>query len=59
MFSTVEINECISQPGSCSQVCENTRGSFICKCVDGYGMGTDRRTCKKKDRKNILKGRLN
>lgn len=30
-----DINECL-QPGHCSQVCINLKGSFKCECVGGY-----------------------
>ena len=31
-----DINECDSLYGACSQICENTIGSFLCSCVDGF-----------------------
>ena len=38
-----DIDECSLGLDSCSplQVCENTLGSFICVCIDGYNMILD------------------
>ncbi|ETN83365.1 Low-density lipoprotein receptor domain class A, partial [Necator americanus] len=30
-----DINEC-EQPGTCDQICENTPGSYVCRCHHGY-----------------------
>lgn len=30
-----DINEC-EDPGSCSQICVNEKGTFKCECEDGY-----------------------
>ena len=30
-----DIDEC-QIPGSCSQTCTNTKGSFKCECLEGY-----------------------
>eukprot|EP00058_Branchiostoma_floridae_P023950 XP_002609440.1 hypothetical protein BRAFLDRAFT_93487 [Branchiostoma floridae] len=32
-----DVNECAT-PGSCSQGCDNTKGSYRCSCRDGYYM---------------------
>lgn len=29
----------------CTQICENSEDSFICKCYDGYKLLEDRITC--------------
>ena len=35
----VDIDECQSNLVTCSETstCENTVGSFVCKCISGYG----------------------
>ena len=48
------MNECDEMAGACSQECENTQGSYICKCVDGWEREPDGRTCKKKDGKQSM-----
>lgn len=46
-----DIDECMEMPGSCSQYCLNTPGSFYCKCDETYYDRTsDERTCKRRDR---------
>ncbi|XP_059145574.1 very low-density lipoprotein receptor-like [Physella acuta] len=39
-----DINEC-EIPGTCSQICYNTKGSYRCDCNEGYAL-TDHRYCK-------------
>ena len=39
--STVDINECSTNNGGCSQVCTNTVGSFVCTCNTGYELVSD------------------
>ena len=41
----LEINECLSNNGFCSQVCINTDGSFTCSCNVGYKLGGDGKSC--------------
>ncbi|KAK3736413.1 hypothetical protein RRG08_003461, partial [Elysia crispata] len=41
-----DIDECQTQNGGCSQVCENRRGGFHCKCLDGFSIERDRTRCK-------------
>ena len=36
-------DECFSSP--CSHICENSVGSFSCKCADGYRLRDDGRSC--------------
>jgi len=43
VFVSIDINEC--ELGYCNQLCNNTAGSFICSCQDGYALGSDNRTC--------------
>lgn len=40
-----DLNECFP-PGECSQMCTNTKGSYVCTCVDGYLLERDNHTCK-------------
>ena len=44
-FSFVDIDECATNSTTCSQVCDNTNGSFNCLCFDGYMLSEDGRTC--------------
>ena len=41
---TVDIDECEMDPTLCEQICNNTVGSYECKCEDGYRLvaGTNR-----------------
>ena len=41
-----DINECVSTPAVCSQICDNTAGSYYCKCAEGYIRESDGRTCR-------------
>ena len=43
MFS--DIDECSYGTDSCSQICTNTVGSFICGCNSGYVLDSDGVTC--------------
>jgi Calcium-binding EGF domain. len=46
-----DIDECIEQPGVCSQYCSNTPGSYYCKCDELY---YDRSQGKNEKQKLIL-----
>jgi len=39
----LDVNECFSSP--CSHVCENSVGSFSCRCFDGYQLSNDSLSC--------------
>ncbi|GFO03207.1 very low-density lipoprotein receptor [Plakobranchus ocellatus] len=39
-----DINECLI-PGTCSQLCTNTKGSYKCECIEGFNL-VDHRFCK-------------
>lgn len=41
-----DLNECLSTPAVCSQICENAFGSYHCKCAPGYIREADGRTCR-------------
>ncbi|XP_003373299.1 putative Low-density lipoprotein receptor domain class A [Trichinella spiralis] len=40
-----DVNEC-NDHASCSQLCENTKGSYICSCDKQYELRSDKQTCK-------------
>ena len=40
-----DINECDKDNGGCSQICNNTAGSFECKCRTGYDLDANGLTC--------------
>jgi hypothetical protein len=41
----VDVNECRSNNGGCSQDCINTRGAYHCTCSDQYYLEANGRTC--------------
>lgn len=43
-FLFADINEC-RQRGVCAQVCDNSIGSFVCRCFQGYTLNGDKVTC--------------
>ena len=40
-----DINECDDNNGGCSQLCNNTEGSYVCLCNSGYVLDSDGKTC--------------
>ena len=36
-----DIDECQNENGGCTQICNNTIGSYHCECWDGYEMNND------------------
>lgn len=44
-FPFVDINECENGVAKCSQDCENTQGSYRCKCRPGYKFAHDNSSC--------------
>ena len=38
------MNEC-EEVNDCQQICENTVGSYICSCNEGFTLADDNRTC--------------
>ena len=40
----VDIDECVD-PNSCQHHCENTEGAYVCSCIHGYKLASDKRTC--------------
>lgn len=47
-----DIDEC-KIPGTCSQLCKNTKGSYKCECLPGYTL-VNHRYCKADHGKNTL-----
>ena len=41
-----DINECAVGDGGCEHSCNNTLGSYICLCDEGYELNDDNHTCK-------------
>lgn len=41
------MNLCGTFENLCSQICENTEGSYICKCNEGYALMSDNISCEK------------
>ena len=40
-FISIDINECDQESDSCQQHCNNTIGSYVCYCDDGYQLDED------------------
>ena len=46
MFSyNTDVNECGTANGNCTQLCNNTVGSFSCDCTEGYVLSDDGMSC--------------
>ena len=45
MLFFIDIDECATDNGDCSQVCVNKPGSYECKCNAGYVLADDMKTC--------------
>ena len=43
--SCADVNECDVSPSICDQMCNNTNGSFMCDCYEGFRLGPDGRSC--------------
>ena len=41
----VDVDECSEGTNECTQNCNNTIGSYVCSCNDGFIIDVDRRTC--------------
>lgn len=51
---SVDIDECRERRSGCSQECENTIGSYVCRCSKGYEMMPNGRYCRGRNEQNIL-----
>ena len=45
VLCTIDIDECTAGTHQCAQNCQNTIGSYICSCNDGYTLGDNGRDC--------------
>ena len=45
MMMVSDVDECRAHNGGCSTLCQNTVGSFECRCHRGYHLKPDQRTC--------------
>ena len=41
----VDTNECSEGTSGCTQICNNTLGSYFCICYIGYSLQNDNHTC--------------
>ena len=42
---SLDIDECSTNKGNCSQLCMNTVGSYLCSCLPGYLLGANSQSC--------------
>lgn len=50
-FPNADVNECkdpLNVNGGCSQICDNTPGSYHCSCRSGFAMLSNKKDCKGK-----------
>ena len=40
-----DVDECLTNNGGCDQLCDNTVGSYVCSCEDGYRLLRDDHEC--------------
>lgn len=45
VFCMTDIDECELDNGNCTEVCNNTLGSFVCECRAGFTLQPDGLTC--------------
>ena len=48
----IDVNECATNNGGCDQICNNTKGSYECKCRSGFLLSSDKHKCNGKLKKN-------
>jgi fibulin 1/2 len=44
--SCIDVDECATNNGDCSHICQNTLGGANCLCPPGFMLGNDWKTCK-------------
>ena len=44
-FICLDINECLLGTTGCTQICNNTVGSYTCSCNTGLTLNADNQTC--------------
>ena len=42
---SIDVNECATNNGNCDQICNNTKGSYQCKCGNGFALNSDKHKC--------------
>ena len=45
ILCSLDIDECSTNKGNCSQLCTNTVGSYFCSCQSGYLLGANNQSC--------------
>ena len=40
-----DVDECKTSNGGCNHICNNTVGSYICSCHDGYSLVNNNLNC--------------
>ena len=48
VFFPLDVNECATENGACSQNCINTQGSYYCNCNSGYSLAVNKHACDSK-----------
>ena len=48
MLCNKDVDECMTNNGGCSDTCDNTDGSFVCSCDEGYMLAADNLDCEGK-----------
>ena len=48
----VDIDECRIENGGCQYTCENSYGGFVCRCPEDLRIGSDNKTCVRKQHPN-------
>ena len=41
----LDVDECSTGSNGCQQTCINTLGSYVCRCLPGYRLNANGRTC--------------
>ena len=45
LVTAVDTDECAEDSSGCTQICNNTPGSYFCTCLIGYSLDNDNHTC--------------